>query len=320
MPQDLQRLMESVLRKVLFAMLLLTLGCRAQAPQPNPEVNGRVERQVRAMIQAPPYVSIKVTDRKPDTEFSGYDRMTVTLSATTQDGSEKSQKVDFYISKDNKTLLSVNKIDLTKDPYADVTAKMDLSGRPVRGNKDAKVTVVVYDDYQCPFCTRMHQTINSSLKKYGDRVKVIYKDYPLFEIHPWAGRAAINAQCLADQNGGAYWDYTDSVHASLEAISGPREARRPLDRQFAELDRITTETGKKHGVDMSRLEACIKEQPRQKLDASVKEAESLGVQATPAIFVNGRKLEGAVPEEQFNAVLEQALAEANATASQSAAR
>jgi protein-disulfide isomerase len=288
-------------RKILFALLLLAVGCRAQAPAPS-EVNLRVERQVREVLQAPPYVNITVTGRQPSKEFTGFDDLTVTLSAA-----EHTQTVKFLISKDSQTMYSMSKMDLSKDPYQAVMDKIDTTGRPIRGNKDAKVTVVVYDDFQCPFCSRMHSTINTSLKTYGDRIKVVYKDYPLSDIHPWATRAAVNGQCLASQSGGAFWDYTDYVHANGASISGQK---RDVEGQFAELDRVAGDMGKRHDVDLTKLNACIKEQPKKQLDASIAEAEKLGINATPAVFVNGQKLEGAVPPPEFEAVLNQALKDA----------
>lgn len=301
-------------RRLLFALLLLAVGCRAQSPatanNSNPDVNRRVAQHVRGLIQAPPYINIDVKERKAGSDIEGYDSIVVTLSA-----GERSQDVNLYISKDNSKLLSVTKVDLTKDPYAEVISKMDLTGRPVRGNKDAKVTVVVYDDYQCPFCSRMHQTILDTLKTYGDRVKVIYKDYPLFEIHPWAGRAAINSQCLAEQSNEAYWEFTDYVHANPATIQGAGQQKRPIEAQLASLDSLTKDIGKKNSVDAAKLDACIQSQPKQKLEASVKEAEALGVSATPAVFVNGMKLEGAVPDAQFRASLDAALKDAGVVAS-----
>ncbi len=127
-------------------------------------------------------------------------------------------------------------------------AKIDLNGRPVRGNKDAKVTVVVYDDFQCPYCSRLHQTLNDVLKTYGDQIKVVYKDFPLLEIHPWAERAAIDSGCLAKQSAGAYWDFADYVHANGHQIQGEK---RPVDAQLSELDRITMDVGKRHSADVA---------------------------------------------------------------------
>ncbi len=288
-------------RRILVALLLLAVGCRAQAPAPS-EVNRRVERQVRSVLQAPPYVKIEVTDRQPSKDFAGFDDLTVLLSAN-----EHKQPVHFLISKDNQTMYSMTKMDLTKDPYQTVMDKIDVTGRPVRGNKDAKVTIIVFDDFQCPFCSRMHSVINSTLKTYGDSVKVIYKDFPLSDIHPWATRAAVDGQCLANLSSGAFWDYADYVHANGPQISGQK---RDSAVQFTELDKIAGDMGKRHDVDIAKLNACIKEQPQKQVDASVAEAEKLGINATPAIFVNGQKLEGAVPPSELQAVLDQALRDA----------
>jgi protein-disulfide isomerase len=295
-----------MIRKLCLCLALLTLGCRAQGPAPaDADVNRRVERHVRTMLQAPEYVKINVTGRKPSTDFVGYDQITVALSA-----GDKEKTFDFVISKDNKTLISVSKVDLTVDPYEANMKKIDIAGRPVRGNKDAKVTVVVYDDYQCPYCSRLHQTVLESLKTYGNRVKFVYKDFPL-DFHPWAMRAAINSQCLAEQSSDAYWAFTDYVHANPTAISGERGSSTPLPAQFKALDKAAEDAGKKFGVDASKLNACIMQQQRKdKVDASMAEAQGLGIDGTPAFFINGQKGNGAVPVEQFNAMLDRALADA----------
>ena len=289
-------------RRILTAIALLAAVCQSQtAPKSpvSPELNRRIERQVRTTLQAPPYVKIEATDRQPDPNFAGYDDLTITLSA---DG--RSQKVKFLISKDDQTMYSMTKFDLSKDPYEATMAKIDTTGRPVRGNPNAKVTVIVFDDFQCPFCSRMHSTVTNSLKTYGDKVRVIYKDFPLSDIHPWANHAAIDSQCLASQSSGAFWDFADFVHANGGQINGQK---RTNEGQFQEIDRIADDMGKRHSLDQSKLDACLKEQPTKNLDASVAEAEKLGLNATPAVFVNGLKLEGAVPEAEFEAVLDQAL-------------
>jgi len=287
------------MRRLFLCVLLLVVGCRAQGPS-GAELDRRIEKQIRASFSYPPYIEITTGDRKPSSEFAGYDEMTVKASFR---GQSKSQQV--LISKDNKTLLSIVKMDLTKDPLAETMAKINLTGRPVRGNKDAKLTMVVYDDFQCPYCSKMHQTLNDLLKTYGDRIKLVYKDYPLFEIHPWAERAALDSGCLAKQNAGAYWDFADYVHANPQQIKGEQ---RPLAGQLAELDKITLDIGKKHSADAAALKQCVETQAtKSELTASVKEAETVGVEATPAVFIDGMKLDGAVPEEELRLVLDKEL-------------
>jgi protein-disulfide isomerase len=187
-------------------------------------------------------------------------------------------------------------------------AKIDVAGRPVRGNKDAKVTIVNYDDFQCPFCSRMHETLMSDvLKPYGDKVKIIYKDYPLLSIHPWAMHAAINANCLNAQKNEAYWDYADYVHGNQETIMGPQEKRRPLQQQVMALDKGAFDQASKHGLDSRRLNECISKQDEKAVRVSMAEAETLGVESTPTLFVNGEKMSGALPVEIMRMVLDRAL-------------
>jgi protein-disulfide isomerase len=235
-------------------------------------------------------------------EFPNYDAMTVTFA-----GPNKKQDFEFLLSHDHKTLLRMTKMDLSSDPYADVMKKIDVSGRPARGNKDAKVKVVNYDDFECPFCSRMHATLFPGLfKEYGDRVLFIYKDYPLEEIHPWAVHAAVNANCLAAQNGDAYWDYADYLHANQHAISGEK----CCNGQNAELDKLATQQAEKHKLDVPMLQACVKAQDEKAVRASMREGDTVGVDATPAMFINGQKLDGAVPAEDVRVALDQALKDA----------
>lgn len=292
-----------LLRRSLIAILLLCLGCTAQSSAP--ELNQRIERQVRTHFSVPPTVQVTVGPRTASTEFPNFDQVNVTFAR-----GERKQVEGFLVSKDGKTLLRLIKLDISKDPYAEIMAKIDVSGRPVRGNPNAKVTIVSFDDFQCPFCSRMHATLfQDIMKTYADRVKVVYKDYPLAEIHPWATHAAIDANCLAAQSSDAYWEFADYVHANQREISGTNQPN-PLPAVFASLDKITLTQGQKHNVQLAPLQACLQAQADAAVLASVKEADSLGVRATPALFVNGEKIDGAVPAEELRATIDRALKEA----------
>jgi protein-disulfide isomerase len=287
------------LRRLAVLLLLCCAGCSAQSKTPAPaDVAQKVERQVRSYFNIPPDVQIKLGPRTPS-EFPNYDNITITLS---QGG--KSQPVDFILSKDGRSLIRLTKMDLTKDPYADTMKKIDVAGRPVRGNPDAKVTIVNYDDFECPFCSRMHSTLMSEiLPQYGDKIKIIYKDYPL-SMHPWAIHAANDANCLAKENGKSYWEFADYVHGNQRAISG---GQNNLQQAFGELDRITFDIGKKNGADANRLQACVKAQADGAVKSSMAEGDSVGVNATPTMFVNGERLEGALDTDQVRAALDQQL-------------
>jgi protein-disulfide isomerase len=288
-----------IVRRAFLVLLPICLGCSAQSPPP--DIVHVVERQVRAHYSLAPDVKVIVGTLR-SSEFANYDALTVTFASP-----NKKQEFEFLLSRDHKTLVRMTKLDLTRDPYAEVIKKIDVSGRPARGNKDAKVTVVNYDDFECPFCSRMHQTLFPGLfKEYGDRVLFIYKDYPLEEIHPWAVHAAVNANCLGAQNGDAYWDYADYLHGNQQAINGEKGR----DGQNAELDKLATVQAQKHNLEVAKLQACVKAQDEKAVRASMHEGETVGVDATPTMFVNGQKLDGAVPANDVRLALDQALKDA----------
>jgi protein-disulfide isomerase len=153
----------------------------------------------------------------------------------------------------------------------------------------------------------MHETLFPGIfREYGDRVEFIYKDYPLAEIHPWAVHAAVDANCLAAQNTDAYWDFADSVHAAKKEIDGEKTAGARLEL----LDRMTIVQGQRHNVDSTKLQACVKTQNEDAVRASMKEADEIGVSATPTLFINGRKIDGAVSVGEIRAALDSALRDA----------
>jgi len=289
----------TLLRRAILVLLLVCLGCSAQSAPP--EVARKIERQVRVFYTIPAKVKINLSSLKPS-EFPNYDALTISF-----DGGEKKKEYEFLLSRDGKTLLRVTKLDLTKDPFAEVMKRIDVSNRPTRGDNHAKVVAINYDDFECPFCSRMHQTLFPELlREYGDRVVFIYKDFPLAEIHPWATHAAVNANCLAAQNQDAYWDFADYIHANQKEVN----AEKSQDGQFAALDRIAEAQGQKHGLDAAKVKACLKAQQDDTVKASVREGEALGVEATPTMFVNGEKVDGALPIDELRAVLDRALVEA----------
>ena len=297
----LRRFLVSTIRRSILILLLICLGCVAQTVPP--DLARKIERQVRSFYNVPPGVSVTVGAITPSTEMAGYDAVSVTIEAN--EGKPKDLK--FLISKDRNTMMRVTKFDLTKDPFAQLMSKIDVAGRPSRGAKGAKVVVVNYDDFECPFCSRMHQTLFPEiLKEYGDRVTFIYKDYPLAEIHPWSIHAAVDANCLADLSADAYWDFADFIHANKQQVDSEKTAMARLDA----VDRMALLQGQRHNVDVVKLHACLRAQNENAVKASIKEAEDIGVSATPTLFVNGQKIDGAVPVSEIRAALDTALKEA----------
>jgi len=285
----------------IFAGLLavgLAVGCKAQpAPQaaPDAQLSRRIELVVRAQFNVPPDIDLAVGERKPS-KFNGFDEMPVILSH----GARK-QSIDFLISTDNKTLARLDQFSLARD----MASLIDVSGRPIRGNPAAKVTVINFDDLECPYCAQMHRTLfPATMDRYKDMVRFVYKDNPLSEIHPWAVHAAVDGNCLAAQSTSVYWAYVDYLHSHGQEVTGPD---RNTEKSFAALDRITREQGTAGKLDAGKLDGCIAKQDETVVRASMKEAEALGIEGAPAVFVEGERINGALPEAQVWTVIDRAL-------------
>ena len=297
------------LARILLITTLFWLGCSAQNNQTStvgdPSVERRVELQIRSYFNIPPNVNVTIA-RRSASEIPGYDKLDITMSL-----GSRSSTHQFLISKDNSTLVRWEKMDLNADPMK----MIDLGGRPWRGNKDAKVVIVNYDDFQCPFCSRMHQTLFPSiLKTYGEQVKIIYKDFPLTAIHPWAMHAAVDANCLAAQNNDSFWEFADYAHTNQKELNA--DTSKP-EVAFAKLDQVTSDIGKKHGLDSEKLSACLKQQSETAVRASMLEADKLGVESTPTLFINGEKVAGAFPEDELRPIIDRAIRAAGGKAPES---
>jgi protein-disulfide isomerase len=171
-------------------------------------------------------------------------------------------------------------------------AKIDLAG-PTKGNPNAPVTIIEFSDFECPFCSRAHQTMQKIEDKYGDDVKFVFLDYPL-AIHRTAPRAAAAARCAADQD--KFWEMHDRFFSKN---GGPV--------QDADIRKYAAESG----VDMAKFNACLDSGKYAEAWREGQAAGSkVGVQSTPTFFVNGRMVVGAAPLDSFSNVIEEELARA----------
>jgi protein-disulfide isomerase len=260
-----------------------------------PEIIHRITTEIRSRYNVPPQVAISVSEPKAGA-MAGYDDLVVSFT-----GGTNTTHHDFLISTDRKTLAHLEKMDVSQD----LMSKIDVKGRPVKGNPNAKVTIINFDDFQCPFCSRMHATLfDNVFKDYADRIKVIYKDYPLIEIHPWAMHAAIDGNCLGEQNASAYWDFADYIHANQKQMTGKSRTD-----AFQNVDNLAKEQAQKHQLDADKLQACMQKQDETAVRASMAEGDKLGVDSTPTLFINGERFTGAVPESDLRAALDRALAD-----------
>ncbi|MFT4114070.1 DsbA family protein [Silvibacterium sp.] len=288
-------------RLFLFCLMALSVaGCRAQTtPAPIDSLTARkIEVLARTKLNVPTEYQISVGGREAST-MPGYDTVKVTFSLPGHP--DHTQSLNFLISKDGNTLARLSEWDISKNP-ADL---VPYAGRPMRGNPDAKVVLVNYDDLECPYCARLHaELFPETLDHYKGLIKIVYRDLPLEEIHPWAMHASVDANCLSAQNDKAYWDYVDYLHVHGQDITGPD---RNVDKSKALLDKLAIEEGAKDGLEPTKLSACVKAQDETAIRAELKQGESLGIEQTPTLFVNGEEMQGALDTSTLWTIIDRAL-------------
>jgi protein-disulfide isomerase len=161
---------------------------------------------------------------------------------------------------------------------------------PVKGAATAPVTIVEFSDFQCPFCSRVNPTLKQVEDKYGDKVRVVFRNFPLLQIHPNAAKAAEAASCAADQ--GKFWEMHDKLFANQQKLA------------VDDLKAHATELGLKADVFNQCLDSGKKEAEWKK---DMDEGSSYGLTGTPAFFINGRLISGAQPLEAFSTIIDEEL-------------
>ena len=162
---------------------------------------------------------------------------------------------------------------------------------PALGSASAPVTIVEFSDFQCPFCQRVAPTLKQVRDKYGDKVRIVWKDFPLTQIHPQAFKAGEAAHCAGEQ--GKFWEYHDRLFAN---------------QQMLQVDDLKQHAGAV-GLDAAKFAACLDTgKYGERVRDGVAQGTRLGVNSTPTIYINGRLLSGAQPFEQFAAIIDEELA------------
>jgi len=172
---------------------------------------------------------------------------------------------------------------------------VNSSGHPALGGKDAPVTIVEFTDFQCPYCKASEATLKQLHNKYGDKIRLVHMDYPL-PFHSHAHDAATAARCAGEQ--GKFWEFHDSLFAHQDKLA-------PADLKA---------TAKTLGMNSTKFNECF---DKSQFDAQIKAdqaaGEKVGVDGTPAFFVDGRPLTGAQPLPKFEDLIDDELANGGST-------
>jgi protein-disulfide isomerase len=196
----------------------------------------------------------------------------------------------FYVSKDGKFLFRGELSDLTKDPLAESRAQIQMQDAPSLGDPKAVVTLVEYSDFECPVCRNLHDVLRGMLPNYPGKVRVVFKDFPIEQLHPWARTAAIAGRCAYQQDAKAFWKMYDLIYDNQEIISAANAWTKMMDYAG------------QSGLDAEAFKSCMASpEAGAAVNASRANGQLLDVSSTPTIFVNGRRIVGADPHllEQY---------------------
>ncbi|HEY6386306.1 MAG TPA: thioredoxin domain-containing protein [Candidatus Acidoferrum sp.] len=202
---------------------------------------------------------------------------------------ENEQTGKVYVTKDGKYMFRGEVSDLSKDPMVETRAQLETKDSPSLGPANAPVTLVEFSDFECPVCRALHDALRGMLPKYP-QLRVIFKDFPLEQIHPWARTAALAARCAYQQNPPAFWKMYDLIYDGQDLIS-PENAWGKM-----------TDFASQSGLNAEVFKACMASpEAGSAVDASRANGILLEVGSTPTMFVNGRRIVGADPHtlEQY---------------------
>ncbi|MFA5140419.1 MAG: thioredoxin domain-containing protein [Elusimicrobiota bacterium] len=260
-------------RNAVFLMAVVAILSGWTAP---PEKKDLIDH-LRAAYDFPSVADVDISE-PASCDVPGFRMAKLSLRYGTMEHSES-----LYISEDGRYYMLGKFKDVRVHPYEERLKKMELKDAGVRGKADAPVTVAQFTDFQCPYCQRGFEIMRDRvLKDFPDKVRWVYKSFPLAEIHPWAQPAAVAVECARKQGNEKFWSLHDALFDAQREIRADK-----FEEKLQEL-------AKKAGIDDKKLMACYdKEESLPTVRRDVKEAAEVGVNSTPSFVVNGRIVAGA---------------------------
>jgi len=261
---------------VMIAMVLggACAGAQAQQTPSAEELKKKVDAYVRYMFAFGPDVKLTVSDFKE----SGVPNLLETnVAVTIGEGKEDAR---MWVSKDGKYLLRGEMVDMSKDGFAENRGKLDLKNAPSTDNPTAAVTIVEFADFECPVCRQLHEALRGLLPNYP-QTRLVFKDFPLETIHPWARTGALAGRCAYQQDPKAFWKLYDKLYDDQDLISAANAWGK------------MTDYAAQAGLRADLFKACMTSpEAAAAVDASVANGKLMDVNSTPTLFVNGRRIVG----------------------------
>lgn len=258
----------------LFALPLRAQNSVATAPTDQSQLIHSSEVFIRNLFTWGPEYKLKLG---PLSSSPSPDFYSVPIEVTVKDQTDKGT---FFISKDGKTFVRGEMFDMATDPFAANRAKLHIDGNPSKGPASARVTIVEFSDFECPHCREVHKVLQSVTQHYP-QVRLVFKDFPLSQLHPWAETAAIGAHCAFIQAPSAFWKVHDLIFDNQDVISTANV-----------FDQLVSFAGQA-GLDTDTFKTCLSSpDAKQAVETNHADGVGLNVNSTPTLFINGRLLVG----------------------------
>lgn len=234
----------------------------------------RVEQYLRNLYAWGPSYEIKIGPPKPSPIVDLLE-LPVKVSLGGQ-----SDTASVYVTKNGAFMFRGELSDMSADPFADIRSKLHVGKSPSLGPDDAKITLIEFADFECPSCRQLDLILREFLPQHPE-IRLVFKHYPLTEIHPWAMTAAIASQCVFEQNSAAFWKFHDTVFDQQDLISASNAWDKMID------------LGAQLGLNQDAYRACMSNpETKARVNETIEEGHTLNITATPTTFVNARRVVG----------------------------
>ena len=247
------------------------------------------EAYVRHLFVMNSEISVQVSDAKPS-QLPGFVDVVVHASK-----GEASQDFPFLLSKDGSKILQAVVYDVNSNPFKPDLDKLKTEFQPSYGTPGATVVLVTFSDYECPHCKDEAAMLRQNLlTAYPKQVRLYFKDFPIEAIHPWAKPAAIAGRCVFRQNPSSFWSYHDWIFAHQADITAANLKDKVMEWAKGEKD-----------IDVLQLGRCMDTKATEaEVDKNLAEGRALEVNATPTLFVNGRRIAQIIDWPNLRAIID----------------
>jgi protein-disulfide isomerase len=273
----------------LLAALLLVAASMAQSDKKSAFNKAEMETYLRHLWVIPPTLGVTIGDPKPS-DIPGMQEIPVKITQGTA-----SQVVTLYATKDGNKILQGNAFDVNFNPFKKDLDKLKTQFQPSVGTPGAPVVLVLFSDFQCPYCKAEAQMLRQNLiATYPTQVRLYFVDFPLEQLHTWAKAAAIGGRCVFHQDPASFWEYHDWIYAHQETITAEN------------LKSIATIWAKdRKDIDALQLGSCMDtKETAKEVEAEQAKGKELEIEGTPTLFVNGRRISNSVEWVNLKATID----------------